>query len=55
MINSVLAAAIGVCLIVLFVGLLTRLAPPSGDVTIQPEGEPDPGVAGTNGRPTFQA
>jgi hypothetical protein len=51
MINSAVAAVIGMALIVLFTIGLTQLRPPSGDTTIQPEGEPDPGKREGPGRP----
>lgn len=43
MIHPVLAAVIGFILAGLLTFGLARLQPRSGDQTIQPEGEPDPG------------
>jgi hypothetical protein len=50
MINSAVAAVIGIAIIILFTVGLSALRPRSGDPTIQPEGEPDPGKRGGPGR-----
>jgi len=39
-------ALIGICLAVFVTLVLTGIRPQSGDATIQPEGEPDPGKRG---------
>jgi hypothetical protein len=53
-IPSVVAAIIGIVLIVLFTIGLALIKTPTGDTTIQPEGEPDPGVPNSPGRPTYR-
>ncbi len=50
MINHAVAAVVGVSLILLLIAGLSRLKPASGDVVIQPEGEPDPGQHDGAGR-----
>lgn len=52
MIPPAVAAVLGVLLIVLFTLVVSRILPASGDPTIQPEGEPDPGKRESPGRPS---
>ncbi|HZQ34601.1 MAG TPA: hypothetical protein VFD32_01625 [Dehalococcoidia bacterium] len=44
--SNVIYAIIGTCLAALITAGLLALQPHSGDPTIQPEGEPDPGKHG---------